>query len=118
MAEIGAEVWSVEIVEEFAEGAKARLQALGYNVDVRVGDGSRGWPEHKPFDAMLVTAAAPAPPQPLLDQLRAGGRMVLPIGDKDGQQLTVIERAEDGGFTSAAIMAVTFTQLESLAYST
>lgn len=118
MAEIGAEVWSVEIVEEFAEGAKARLQALGYNVDVRVGDGSRGWPEHQPFDAVLVTAAAPTPPQTLLDQLKAGGRMVLPIGDTDGQQLTVIERAEDGGFTSAAIMAVSFTQLESLAYST
>jgi protein-L-isoaspartate(D-aspartate) O-methyltransferase len=59
MAEIGAEVWSVEIVEEFAEAAKARLQALGHHVEVRVGDGSRGWPEHQPFDAILVTAAAP-----------------------------------------------------------
>jgi protein-L-isoaspartate(D-aspartate) O-methyltransferase len=113
MAEIGAEVWSVEIVEEFAEAASARLQLLGHHVEVRVGDGSRGWPEHQPFDAVLVTAAAPSPPQSLLDQLRTGGRMVMPIGDKDGQQLTVIEKAKDGGSASTAIMAVTFTQLES-----
>jgi protein-L-isoaspartate(D-aspartate) O-methyltransferase len=112
MAEIGSEVWTVEVVEEFAEAAKARLQMLGHHVEVRVGDGSRGWPEHQPFDAILVTAAAEAPPQALLDQLNAGGRMVLPIGDKDGQQLTVIQKAEDGSFTSTAIMPVTFTQLE------
>jgi protein-L-isoaspartate(D-aspartate) O-methyltransferase len=112
MAEIGAEVWSVEIVEEFAEAAKARLNALRHHVEVRVGDGSRGWPEHQPFDAILVTAAAPTLPLALLDQLKAGGRMVLPIGDTEGQQLTVIEKAEDGGLTSTAIMPVTFTQLE------
>ncbi len=113
MAEIGAEVWSVEIVEEFAEAAKTRLQALGHHVEVRVGDGSRGWPEHQPFDAILVTAAAPEPPQALLDQLKPGGRMVLPLGDKNGQQLTVVEKAADGETSSRAVMAVTFTQLES-----
>jgi protein-L-isoaspartate(D-aspartate) O-methyltransferase len=112
MAEFGAEVRSVEIVEEFAEAAKARLEMLGHNVEVRVGDGSRGWPEHQPFDAIMVTAAAHAAPQALVDQLKAGGRMVLPLGDKGAQQLTVIEKAEDGGLTSTAIMAVTFTQLE------
>jgi protein-L-isoaspartate(D-aspartate) O-methyltransferase len=112
MAEIGAEVCSVEIVEEFAEAAKARLQVLGHHVEVRVGDGSRGWPEHQPYDAILVTAAAATPPQALLDQLKAGGRMVLPIGDTEGQQLTVIGKAEDGTLTSTAIMPVTFTQLE------
>jgi protein-L-isoaspartate(D-aspartate) O-methyltransferase len=112
MAEIGAEVWSVEIVEEFAEAAKARLQALGHHAEVRVGDGSRGWPEHQPFDAILVTAAAPTPPQALLDQLKDGGRMVLPIGDTEGQQLTVIEKAEDSSLNSTPIMPVTFTQLE------
>jgi protein-L-isoaspartate(D-aspartate) O-methyltransferase len=112
MSEVGAEVWSVEIVEEFAEAAKTRLQALGHHVQVRVGDGSRGWPEHQPFDAILVTAAAPAPPQALLDQLKPGGRMVLPLGDKNGQRLTVIEKAEDGGITTSPIMPVTFTQLE------
>jgi protein-L-isoaspartate(D-aspartate) O-methyltransferase len=112
MAEIGAEVWSVEIVEEFAEAARVRLQALGHHVEVRVGDGSRGWPEHQPYDAILVTAAAPAPPQALLDQLKYGGRMVLPIGDTEGQQLTVIQKSEGGALTSTAIMPVTFTQLE------
>jgi protein-L-isoaspartate(D-aspartate) O-methyltransferase len=113
MAEIGAEVWSIEIVEEFAEAARTRLQALGHHVQVRVGDGSRGWPEHSPFDAVLVTAASPAPPQPLLDQLKPGGRMVLPLGDENGQKLTVIEKAEDGATVMNPIMAVTFTQLES-----
>jgi protein-L-isoaspartate(D-aspartate) O-methyltransferase len=112
MAEIGAEVWSIEIVEEFAEAATARLQALGHHVEVRVGDGSRGWPQHQPFDAILVTSAAAAPPQALLDQLKTGGRIVLPIGDEEAQQLTVIEKAEDGSLTSNAIMPVTFTQLE------
>jgi protein-L-isoaspartate(D-aspartate) O-methyltransferase len=112
MAEIGAELWSVEIVEEFAEAARVRLQALGHHVEVRVGDGSRGWPEHQPYDAILVTAAAPAPPQALLDQLKYGGRMVLPIGDTEGQQLTVIQKSEGGALTSTAIMPVTFTQLE------
>jgi protein-L-isoaspartate(D-aspartate) O-methyltransferase len=112
MAEIGAEVWSVEIVEEFAEAARVRLQALGHHVEVRVGDGSRGWPEHQPYDAILVTAAAPAPPQALLDQLKYGGRMVLPIGDTEGQQLTVIQKSEGGALTSTEIMPVTFTQLE------
>ncbi|HVF83164.1 MAG TPA: protein-L-isoaspartate(D-aspartate) O-methyltransferase [Sphingomicrobium sp.] len=113
MAEIGAEVRSVEIVEEFAEAAKARLQALGHHADVRVGDGSRGWPKHQPFDAILVTAASPEPPQPLVEQLKPGGRMVLPLGDKNGQQLTLMEKAEDGTIVSTAIMPVVFTQLES-----
>lgn len=111
MAETGAEVWRVEIVEEFAEAAKARLQVLGHHVEVRVGAGSRGWPKHQPFDAILVTGA-PTPPKALLDQLKAGGRMVLPIGDTERQQLTVIEKAENGALTSTAIMPVTFTQLE------
>jgi protein-L-isoaspartate(D-aspartate) O-methyltransferase len=71
MAETGAEVWRVEIVEEFAEAAKARLQVLGHHVEVRVGAGSRGWPKHQPFDAILVTGA-PTPPKALLDQLKAG----------------------------------------------
>ena len=112
MAEVGASVWSVEIVEEFAEAAKARLQALGYDTDVRVGDGSRGWPEHAPFDAVLVTAAALVPPQPLLDQLKPGGRMVLPIGNKDGQQLTLVEKKLDGETLNRSIMPVTFSLLE------
>src|SRR3712207_6550106 len=80
MAELGAHVWSVEIVEEFASEAGMRLLALGFaDVSVRVGDGSRGWQEHAPFDRILVTAAAPTPPQALLDQLAPGGRIVIPL---------------------------------------
>jgi protein-L-isoaspartate(D-aspartate) O-methyltransferase len=113
MAGMGAEVSSVEIVEEFAEAAKARMIALELQVDVRVGDGSRGWLDRAPFDAILVTAAAPAPPSALLDQLSPGGRMVLPIGGKNEQQLSVVTRRPDGDTAIRRIMPVRFTQLES-----
>ena len=112
MAEVGAEVWSVEVVEEFAEAANARFAALGYDVKVRVGDGSRGWPDHAPFDRILVTAAASEPPAPLIEQLAPGGRMVIPLGGQDVQQLSVIEKAEDGEMTTREVMPVRFTQLE------
>jgi len=112
MAEMGAEVFSVEVVEEFAEAAKARFAALGYAVDVRVGDGSRGWEEHAPFDRILVTAAASEPPAALLEQLQPGGRMVIPLGGDDIQQLSVVERTSDGDTSIRAIMPVRFTQLE------
>src|SRR5437763_16072767 len=112
MAEMGAEVWSVEVVEEFAEGAQARFAALGYAVQVRVGDGSRGWPEYAPFDRILVTAAADATPAPLVEQLRPGGRMVIPLGEGDVQQLSVIEKTADGTVSTHPVMPVRFTKLE------
>jgi protein-L-isoaspartate(D-aspartate) O-methyltransferase len=112
MAQMGAKVRSVEIVEEFAEAARLRLSALGYDVEVRDGDGTRGWPEHAPFEAILITAAAGSPPQSLLDQLKPGGRMVLPIGDKDTQQLTLVEKKLHGGTLKRAVMPVTFSLLE------
>jgi protein-L-isoaspartate(D-aspartate) O-methyltransferase len=112
MTEMGARVWSVEIVEEFAEAAAARFAALGHDVAVRVGDGTRGWAEHAPFDAVLVTAAAPAPPEALAEQLRPGGRMVIPLGGKDVQQLTRVEKRADGKLALREIMPVRFTQLE------
>ncbi|MBV9932142.1 MAG: protein-L-isoaspartate(D-aspartate) O-methyltransferase [Alphaproteobacteria bacterium] len=116
MAEMGAELWSVEIVEEFANEALMRLRAFGYgDVQVRVGDGSRGWPEHAPFDRILVTAAAPAPPEALVEQLRPGGRLVMPLGGKDVQQLSVIEKGLDGGVATRAVMPVRFTRLETSA---
>ncbi len=113
MAEMGVHVWSVEVVEEFADAAAARFAALGYDVELRVGDGSRGWSAEAPFDAILVTAAAPAPPLPLVDQLRPGGRIVLPIGGKDVQQLSVAEKRADGDLIMREVMPVRFTQLES-----
>ena len=112
MAEMGAEVFSVEVVEEFAEAAQARFSALGYDVQVRIGDGMRGWAEYAPFDAVLVTAAADEPPPELLDQLAPGGRMVVPLGDSDVQQLSVVEKARDGGVSTRALMPVRFTRLE------
>jgi protein-L-isoaspartate(D-aspartate) O-methyltransferase len=115
MATLGAEVYSVEIVEEFAAEARQRLAAFGYDhVSIREGDGSRGWSDHAPFDKILVTAAAPAPPPALIEQLRPGGRMVMPLGGKDVQQLSVVEKRLDSSLDTRAIMAVRFTQLETV----
>ena len=112
MSEMGAQVWSVEIVEEFAETAAARFAALGHDVAVRVGDGTRGWADHAPFDAVLVTAAAAAPPTALVEQLRPGGRMVIPLGGQEVQQLTLVTKQDDGKLALREIMPVRFTQLE------
>ena len=112
MAELGAAVFSVEIVEEFAEAARLRLATIDHDVEIRVGDGSRGWADHAPFDRILVTAAAREPPQPLLEQLAPGGRMVIPIGGEDVQQLSVIEKKGDGGIETKAVLPVRFTRLE------
>ena len=113
LAALGARVRSVEIVEEFAAEARQRLTALGRrDVSIRVGDGSRGWAERAPFDKILVTAAAPAPPPALVAQLRPGGRIVIPLGGKDVQQLSVVEKRLDGAIHTREVMAVRFTQLE------
>jgi protein-L-isoaspartate(D-aspartate) O-methyltransferase len=112
MADMGAEVFSVEVVEEFAEAARSRFAALGYDIQVKIGDGSRGWPEHAPFDRILVTAAASEAPAALVEQLGAGGRMVIPIGGEDVQQLSVIEKSAAGNVETRAVMPVRFTQLE------
>ena len=112
MAEMGAEIFSVEVVEEFAEAARSRFAVLGHNVDVRIGDGSRGWDEHSPFDRILVTAAASEPPAALVEQLRPGGRMVIPIGSEEVQQLSVVEKGADGTTSTRPVMPVRFTRLE------
>jgi protein-L-isoaspartate(D-aspartate) O-methyltransferase len=112
MADMGAEVFSVEVVEEFAEAAKARFGVLGYDIEVRVGDGSRGWLEHAPFDRILVTAAAEDVPAALVEQLEPGGRIVIPIGGKEVQQLSVIEKSAAGEVQVREIMPVRFTELE------
>ena len=92
LAEIAARVYTIEIVAALAEEARARLARLGYrNVEVRAGDGYQGWPETGPFDAVMVTAAAPRIPQPLKDQLKEGGRLVIPVGD-EYQELVVVTR--------------------------
>lgn len=97
LAEMGCTVFTIEIVEPLARQAEKILEAEGYGerVHVRAGDGYLGWPEEAPFDAVLVTAAAPRVPQPLLDQLRIGGKLVIPVGDAS-QVLEVHTRTADG----------------------
>jgi len=112
MADMGADVFSVEVVEEFAEAAKERFAALGYEIEVRVGDGSRGWAEHGPFDRIMVTAAAEKVPDALLDELSPGGRIVIPLGGSEIQQLSVVDKDSSGQTETHEIMPVRFTQLE------
>jgi len=97
LEELGAEVHTVERIPELAERARTRLAEAGYeNVDVHVGDGSLGLPEHAPYDAIVVAAAAPAMPESLYEQLRARGRLVVPVGGQEGQRLEVIVRSPEG----------------------
>jgi protein-L-isoaspartate(D-aspartate) O-methyltransferase len=113
LAELASRVWSVEIVEEFAAAAESRLQEFGVtNLAIRVGDGSRGWPEHAPFDKILVTAAARQVPEPLVEQLKPGGRMVIPIGPAEAQQLTLVCKNSAGQIEAREVLPVRFTQLE------
>jgi protein-L-isoaspartate(D-aspartate) O-methyltransferase len=115
LAELAGKVWSVEIVEEFASQAEARLSQLGYStVSIRVGDGSRGWAEHAPFDKILVTAAPDRPPPALLEQLKPGGRMVLPLGPGETQKLTVIDKDATGYIRVQESIPVRFSRLETV----
>jgi protein-L-isoaspartate(D-aspartate) O-methyltransferase len=110
LAEIGARVYTIEIVDELAARTRGVLAHLGYDaIQLRVGDGYRGWPEAGPFDAIIVTAAAPEVPKPLLDQLAFGGRMVIPLGDDD-QYLTEILHLRDRD-ESRVLMPVRFGKM-------
>ena len=104
------------MVEELALEAEARLARLGYpNVDIRVGDGSRGWAEHAPFDKILVAAAADVVPPALVEQLRPGGRMVLPLGGEEAQALTVLDKDDRGRVSRRQLLPVRFSRLETMA---
>jgi protein-L-isoaspartate(D-aspartate) O-methyltransferase len=110
LAELARAVFSLEIVRALAERADRTLRELGYtNVHVRAGDGYRGWPEHAPFDAIVLTAAPDHVPQPLLDQLAVGGRMILPVG-KFFQKLTLIRRTAKG-YERATLLPVAFVPM-------
>lgn len=114
LAELAGTVYSVEIIEELAAQAQTNLTRGGYkNVEVRIGDGSRGWPQHAPFDRILVAAASELIPPALLQQLAPGGRMVIPTGIQEAQRLTLVEREADGKVTTTDILPVRFALLES-----
>lgn len=110
LAECAGEVWSIEIVEPLARRAEQCLRDTGYGaVHLRIGDGYAGWPEAAPFDAILVTAAPDHVPQPLLDQLAEGGRMIVPVGS-GAQELVLIER-RGGELTRRSVLPVRFVPM-------
>jgi protein-L-isoaspartate(D-aspartate) O-methyltransferase len=113
LAELAGKVYSVEIIDELAQRAVRRLKQQGYtNVEVRIGNGYAGWPEHAPFDKVMVTAAPDLIPPPLINQLKVGGRMVIPVGLPVAQQLVLVEKDLNGKVTTKEIMPVLFSVLE------
>lgn len=113
LAEIVAQVYSIELIPDLGQAAAARLAAAGYgNVEVRIGDGYAGWPEKAPFDGIVVTAAAPRVPQALVDQLKPGARLVIPVGATHAvQELLVITKRADGGTDERRVLPVRFVPL-------
>jgi len=113
LSRIAGEVYTIEILKPLAERARHTLADLGYrNVHVRAGDGFQGWPEEAPFDAIIVTAAAPIVPDPLLRQLKRGGKLVIPVGNRDTlQNLLVYTRRADGSFDHASVLPVRFVPM-------
>jgi len=111
LAELVADVYTIEIVEPLAKTAEATLQRLGYkNVHVKVGDGYQGWPEEAPFDAIIVTCAPEKVPQQLTDQLKDGGRMVIPVGERFAQQLYLLEK-RNGQLKESVTLPVRFVPM-------
>ncbi|NBC15436.1 MAG: protein-L-isoaspartate(D-aspartate) O-methyltransferase [Gammaproteobacteria bacterium] len=112
LAALGAQVFSLEVVQPLAEAAAQRLAGLGYdNADIRHGDGYGGWPEQAPFDAILVTAAAPQVPMTLVRQLRDGGNLVIPVARGRGQVLSVLTRGADGDLHRRDVLPVAFVPM-------
>jgi protein-L-isoaspartate(D-aspartate) O-methyltransferase len=113
LAEVVARVFTIELIEPLARTAAKRLEELGYgNIETRIGDGYKGWPEKAPFDGIVVTAAAPRVPQALVDQLKPGGRMVIPVGGEgEMQYLKLLVKRADGGVDEKRVLPVRFVPL-------
>ena len=113
LSPLAAKVYSIEIIPDLGKGAAARLAALRFdNVEVKVDDGYYGWPEHAPFDGIVVTAAASHVPPPLVEQLAEGGRMVIPVGGPFATQfLMLVEKRRDGAVTTRQLLPVSFVPL-------
>ena len=113
LSRLAKKVYTVEKIPELSDAASRRLQSLGYkNVETHCSDGSAGWEEKGPFDAVIVTAAAPYIPQALIDQLKPGGRMMIPVGmPYSHQELMLIEKNQDGTTETTSILAVAFVPL-------
>ena len=113
LSRLAGEVHTIEIVEQLARQSAERLRQLGYaNVFVKAGDGYLGWPEHGPFDRIMVTAGAPHVPRPLLDQLKPGGRLIIPVSrGRDGEMLKLVEKDGRGRVRSRDILRVRFVPL-------
>ncbi len=113
LARLVKQVYTIELVEELGKEARNRLKTLGYNnVEVMIGDGYKGWPEHAPFDAIIVTAAAEHIPQPLIDQLKPGGRMVIPVGGVYAvQDLMLITKDASSKVVKESVIPVRFVPL-------
>lgn len=113
LAEIVSKVFSVELIPSLAKEAAKRLEGLGYgNIEIKIGDGYEGWPEKAPFDAIVVTAAAPRVPPALVAQLKPGGRMAIPVGgDGEIQHLKLITKRADGGYDERRVLPVRFVPL-------
>ena len=112
LAEICAEVFTIEIIPDLADGAAALLRQLGYkNIQGRMGDGWNGWPEVAPFDAIIVTAAANTIPPPLLAQLKDGGRLIIPVGPKSGAQKLMLVTKQGGKISRRPLLPVRFVPL-------
>jgi protein-L-isoaspartate(D-aspartate) O-methyltransferase len=113
LAALGAEVFTIEIVEPLGRSAERRLRELGYgDVRVRIGDGYKGWPDEAPFDAIIVTAGAPRVPPPLVAQLKPGARMVIPVDvEEGGQVLALVSREADGRVSRRDLLGVMFVPL-------
>ena len=113
LSQLARKVYSMELIEELARQAKQRLRRQGCtNIETKIGNGYHGWSEHAPFDKVIVTAAPDLIPPPLLHQLKSGGKMVIPAGLPDAQQLVLVEKNGDGKVTTKEILQVRFSQLE------